>query len=84
MSYLSWLVVGLVAGLVARAVYPGEQGFTILSTIALGIIGAFVGGFVSSAVFGANIALGVFTLPSLFASVIGACLLIFLLGLVSS
>jgi uncharacterized membrane protein YeaQ/YmgE (transglycosylase-associated protein family) len=42
------LVVGFIVGLVARAVVPGRDHIGILATIALGIVGSFVGGFVDS------------------------------------
>ena len=44
MNILAWLVLGLVAGAIAKAIYPGHQGGGILGTLILGIIGAFVGG----------------------------------------
>lgn len=47
-SVLSWIVVGLIVGLIARALVPGKQSLGIIMTIALGIVGAFVGGLISS------------------------------------
>jgi uncharacterized membrane protein YeaQ/YmgE (transglycosylase-associated protein family) len=44
MNILAWIVLGLVAGAIAKAIYPGHQGGSILGTLILGIIGAFVGG----------------------------------------
>lgn len=44
MNILAWIVLGLIAGAIAKAVYPGNQGGGILGTLILGIIGAFVGG----------------------------------------
>jgi uncharacterized membrane protein YeaQ/YmgE (transglycosylase-associated protein family) len=44
MNILAWIVLGLIAGALAKAVYPGRQGGGILGTMLLGIIGAFVGG----------------------------------------
>lgn len=44
MNILAWLVLGLVAGAIAKAIYPGHQGGGILGTLILGVIGAFVGG----------------------------------------
>jgi uncharacterized membrane protein YeaQ/YmgE (transglycosylase-associated protein family) len=44
MNILAWIVLGLIAGAIAKAVYPGDQGGGILGTMLLGIIGAFVGG----------------------------------------
>ncbi len=44
MNILAWIVLGLIAGAIAKALYPGNQGGGILGTMILGIIGAFVGG----------------------------------------
>ncbi len=44
MNILAWIVLGLLAGAIAKAIYPGYQGGGILGTMLLGIIGAFVGG----------------------------------------
>lgn len=44
MNILAWIVLGLIAGAIAKAIYPGHQSGGILGTLLLGIIGAFVGG----------------------------------------
>lgn len=44
MNILAWIVLGLIAGAIAKALYPGRQGGGILGTMLLGIIGALVGG----------------------------------------
>ncbi len=44
MNILAWIVLGLIAGAIAKAIYPGSQGGGILGTMLLGIVGAFVGG----------------------------------------
>jgi uncharacterized membrane protein YeaQ/YmgE (transglycosylase-associated protein family) len=44
MGILAWIVLGLLAGAIAKAIYPGYQDSNILGTMLLGIIGAFVGG----------------------------------------
>lgn len=44
MNILAWIVLGLIAGAIAKALYPGHQGGSILGTMILGIVGAFVGG----------------------------------------
>jgi uncharacterized membrane protein YeaQ/YmgE (transglycosylase-associated protein family) len=41
---VSWLLFGLIVGLVARAVFPGTQSMGLLGTAGLGIAGSFVGG----------------------------------------
>lgn len=43
-NILTWVVLGILAGAIAKAIYPGRQGGGFLATMVLGIIGAFVGG----------------------------------------
>ncbi len=43
-SVIGWIVFGLVAGLIARAIHPGNDDMGTLSTIMLGIVGSLVGG----------------------------------------
>ena len=49
LSLLSWIVTGLVVGLIARAIVPGRQHLNFLLTVALGVVGACVGGLISMA-----------------------------------
>jgi uncharacterized membrane protein YeaQ/YmgE (transglycosylase-associated protein family) len=55
MGIIAWLVVGLIAGFVARAVVPGRDAFGVLGTIVLGIVGSFVGGFLGNLLFGGSL-----------------------------
>jgi uncharacterized membrane protein YeaQ/YmgE (transglycosylase-associated protein family) len=48
MNIIAWIVLGIIAGAIAKAIYPGSQGGGILATMVLGIIGAFVGGSVAT------------------------------------
>lgn len=48
MGILSWLVVGLIAGLLAKFIMPGKDPGGIIITILLGIGGGFLGGFIAS------------------------------------
>jgi uncharacterized membrane protein YeaQ/YmgE (transglycosylase-associated protein family) len=52
MGVVSFLVFGLVAGLVARLVTPGKQAIGCLPTIAVGIVGALIGGLIGQVVLG--------------------------------
>ena len=45
---LSWFILGLIAGIVARLIMPGKDPGGLLLTIILGITGAFLGGFFAS------------------------------------
>jgi uncharacterized membrane protein YeaQ/YmgE (transglycosylase-associated protein family) len=49
MGILSWVVFGLLAGIIARYIMPGKKYMGIFMTIILGIIGALIGGVVSTA-----------------------------------
>lgn len=54
MNIVWWIVIGLVAGFIARLVVPGGEGFGVLGTIVLGIVGSFVGGFLGSLFYEGN------------------------------
>jgi uncharacterized membrane protein YeaQ/YmgE (transglycosylase-associated protein family) len=47
MGIIAWVVLGLLAGLVARAVLPGDDSIGIIATLLIGIAGAIAGGFVA-------------------------------------
>ncbi|WP_127473205.1 GlsB/YeaQ/YmgE family stress response membrane protein [Microbacterium sulfonylureivorans] len=53
-TILGLIVIGLIAGLIARAIIPGKQSLGILLTIVLGIVGSFVGGFLGFLIFGSD------------------------------
>jgi uncharacterized membrane protein YeaQ/YmgE (transglycosylase-associated protein family) len=48
MGILSWIIMGLIVGIVAKWIMPGKQRGGLLATMLLGIAGAFVGGFIAS------------------------------------
>ncbi len=50
MSILSWILLGLVAGALAKFLMPGDDPGGLVTTTLLGIGGAFVGGFIGTAV----------------------------------
>ncbi|MBA2385207.1 MAG: GlsB/YeaQ/YmgE family stress response membrane protein [Actinobacteria bacterium] len=78
MSIFGWIVFGLLAGAVARALTPGDQRIGCFGTLAVGVVGALLGGLVGEAVFDEEIDLGWDLKPFLLA-VAGAIVL--LLGL---
>jgi len=77
-GFITWIVIGLIAGWLAGKIMKGS-GYGILGDIVLGLIGSVVGGFV----------VGLFMvgtsgfIGSIVVSAIGACLLIFLMRLIS-
>lgn len=52
LAFMWWMVIGLVAGALARLFVPGRQPMGLLVTMVLGLLGSIVGGFVSSFIFG--------------------------------
>jgi uncharacterized membrane protein YeaQ/YmgE (transglycosylase-associated protein family) len=85
-NLIAWVVLGLIAGAIAKALYPGNQGGGILATIGLGILGAMLGGWLGTNLgFGgaAGAAAGAINLPSILFAVIGAIILIFIWGLLT-
>jgi uncharacterized membrane protein YeaQ/YmgE (transglycosylase-associated protein family) len=74
---LAWILFGLIVGIVARWVVPGEAPGGIIGDIIVGIIGAFIGGWVYS-LFG-HAGVSGFNLPSMVCALIGAILLLWLL-----
>ncbi|MEO3931683.1 GlsB/YeaQ/YmgE family stress response membrane protein [Micrococcaceae bacterium Sec7.4] len=51
MGFFAFLILGLIAGAIAKAILPGRQGGGIIITLILGVVGAFLGGFIGSAIF---------------------------------
>ncbi len=65
------LIVGLVAGFIARLLVPGPDPMSLLATIALGVVGSFVGGFVGWALFGKDLSEGALQPSGVIGSIIG-------------
>lgn len=79
---IAWIVLGLIAGAIAKAIYPGEQGGGFLATTILGILGAVVGGYLGRVLLGtsAGASAGALSLPSIAVAVLGAMVVLFLWG----
>ncbi|GAA4676500.1 GlsB/YeaQ/YmgE family stress response membrane protein [Frondihabitans cladoniiphilus] len=75
---ISLIVVGLIAGFIARAVIPGRQSLGIFKTIILGIIGSFVGGFLGFLIFQHDPMDGFFQPAGIIGSIIGAIIVMFI------
>jgi len=68
----SLLVIGLIAGALARLLVPGKQDIGIAATILLGIVGSFIGGFLGYLLFHKDGSEGFFQPSGIIGSVIGA------------
>ncbi|MCC6493785.1 MAG: GlsB/YeaQ/YmgE family stress response membrane protein [Pirellulales bacterium] len=74
-TIISWIVFGLIVGLIARALYPGNQGMGFVATTILGIIGSLVGGLIAWA-FGFRPEAGPFAGAGWIMSIIGAIIVV--------
>lgn len=75
-TIIGLIIIGLIAGLIARAVIPGKQSIGILMTIVLGIVGSFVGGFLGFLIFGADPNGGFLQPSGIIGSIIGAIIVL--------
>ncbi|NVM93910.1 GlsB/YeaQ/YmgE family stress response membrane protein [Arthrobacter wenxiniae] len=55
MSFIAFLILGLIVGAIAKAILPGRQGGGILLTMLLGVVGALLGGWIGAAIFGVGL-----------------------------
>ncbi|MBO9041066.1 MULTISPECIES: GlsB/YeaQ/YmgE family stress response membrane protein [Curtobacterium] len=75
---ISLIIIGLIAGALARLVIPGKQNIGILMTIVLGIVGSFVGGFLGYLIFNHDGNDGFFQPAGIIGSIIGAIIVLFI------
>lgn len=75
---ISLLIVGIIAGAVARLVVPGKQNLSILATLVIGIVGSFVGGFLGYLLFRSDRQDGFFQPSGIIGSIIGAIIVLLL------
>jgi uncharacterized membrane protein YeaQ/YmgE (transglycosylase-associated protein family) len=69
---ITMIIVGAIAGFLARLIVPGRDPMGVVATIVLGIIGSFIGGFLGWAIFGKDAAAGALQPSGLIGSIIGA------------
>ena len=81
MGILAWIVVGLIAGVLAKLIMPGDDPGGIIVTIIIGIVGAFVGGFVVNLFGGAGVS--GFNIWSILVATLGAIILLAIYRLVA-
>ena len=72
MGIILLLIIGAVAGFLARAIVPGKDSMGILPTIVLGIVGSFIGGFLGALIFGKDALDGLLQPSGIIGSIVGA------------
>jgi uncharacterized membrane protein YeaQ/YmgE (transglycosylase-associated protein family) len=75
---ISLIIIGLVAGALARLAVPGRQDLSVPGTILLGVIGSFVGGFLGYLLFHHNAQNGFIQPSGILGSVIGSIIVLLL------
>jgi len=77
MGILAWIILGLIAGAIAKAIMPGRDPGGFIVTALIGIVGAVIGGFLGNMIFGIGGVSGV-DIRSILISVVGALVLLWI------
>jgi uncharacterized membrane protein YeaQ/YmgE (transglycosylase-associated protein family) len=82
MGILGWIVLGLIAGAIAKLIMPGDDPGGIFVTMLIGIVGAVVGGFLGSRIFGIGLE-NFWSLQTWIVAIVGALILLALYRLIA-
>jgi uncharacterized membrane protein YeaQ/YmgE (transglycosylase-associated protein family) len=82
MGILAFLILGLIAGAIAKALLPGTQGGGWVITLVLGVVGAILGGWIGSLIFGGGLG-DFFDLRTWLLSILGAVIVLLIYGAVA-
>ena len=84
MGFIWMLIIGLIAGALARLIMPGRDPMGIILSIVLGIVGSILGGLVSWAIWGTDTPESGFRPAGLLLSIIGAILVLWIYRMIKS
>ena len=76
MGIIAFLILGLLAGAIAKLILPGDDPGGIIVTMLIGVAGAFIGGFLASALFNAHPLDHFFDLSTWITAIIGSLILL--------
>jgi len=76
MGIIAFIILGLLAGIIAKAILPGDDPGGIIITTLIGIAGALIGGFLASALFGAHPLDDFFDISTWVTAIIGSIVLL--------
>lgn len=82
MGIIGWIILGLIAGAIAKAILPGRQGGGWIITLVLGIVGALLGGFLGSVIFDVKLE-GFFDITTWLLAIGGSIIVLLIYGLVT-
>ncbi|MER6475854.1 GlsB/YeaQ/YmgE family stress response membrane protein [Streptomyces filamentosus] len=83
MGIIAWIIIGLLAGAIAKALMPGRDPGGIIITMLIGVAGGLLGGWLGKVIFGVDSIDGFFDLSTWIAAVIGSMILLALYRLVA-
>ncbi len=83
MGVIAWIVLGLLAGLLANMLIPGRRSQGLIVTCVIGIVGALAGGWVATRVFHVHTLNGFFNLSTWLTAIAGAAVLLLIFHLIS-
>ena len=81
MGFFGFLLLGLIAGAIAKLILPGKQGGGWLITLVLGVVGALLGGFLGSVLFNAPLE-DFFSLQTWLLAIGGSIIVLLIYGLI--
>ena len=76
MGIIAFIILGLLAGAIAKAIMPGDDPGGIIVTTIIGVVGALLGGFVASALFGAHPLDEFFDVSTWLTAIVGSIILL--------
>jgi len=82
MGFIAFLILGLIAGAIAKAILPGRQGGGWIITMVLGVVGALLGGWIGSALFGGGLQ-EFFSLQTWLLAIVGSLIVLAIYGMVT-
>lgn len=82
MGIIAFLILGLIAGAIAKALLPGRQGGGWVITLVLGVVGALLGGFIGNAIFGIGLE-KFFSIQTWIVAILGSLIVLLVYGMIT-
>ncbi|MBT2567952.1 GlsB/YeaQ/YmgE family stress response membrane protein [Arthrobacter sp. ISL-85] len=82
MGFIAFLILGLIAGAIAKAILPGRQGGGWVITLILGVVGAFLGGWLGGMIFGSGLQ-EFFSIQTWLLAIVGSLIVLAIYGMVT-
>ncbi|MGW7284411.1 GlsB/YeaQ/YmgE family stress response membrane protein [Streptomyces sp. NPDC054847] len=76
MGIIAWILIGLLAGMIAKLLMPGKDPGGLIITMLIGIVGGLLGGWLGKVIFGVDSIDGFFDLSTWIAAIVGSLILL--------